>query len=262
MQLHEAGLVTEVHLWDFTLRDKVASERRKNRRFIDAKAAQYDFVKIKDPTPSSSRIFPGFSKWKDELWYNFYKYYADNMNANDVLVKVDDDILYVNVSEFGCFTKYVHYEISAFTVSANIVNNGVVAHIQQKLGILPLDLGYLEYPHGGAYGSLWGSANQAYKLHKYFVEHMEDFYHDKLIRYRERLSINLLAYSGRVAQMAYETLRHHGGDEPGLTTYANVVLNVTNVIYMRLVAAHATFHGQSLTEPEKAQAILDLYRKL
>ena len=183
MQLHGEGLITEVHLWDFTHRSKPA-EGKLDQEWMKVKAEQHGFIRIfTPPVPKDP---------KHDNWTPYYEYYAKNTTNSDILLKIDDDIVFVNTSELKCFVKFVDESVDALLVSANVVNNGVIAHFQQKLGCVPASEGNFEYPKHGAGGSLWESGRKALKLHQYFVSHKSQFYREEVIRFRERLSINFL----------------------------------------------------------------------
>ncbi len=247
VQLFDLGLITEVHLWDFTNRGKNTTDRKLNKEWIESKAKQHKFVSVLYPKPQSVGSFNAF-----------YEHYAQHTSEQDIVVKVDDDIAFVNVSEFKCFVKFVSETTEAFTVSSNIVNNGVIAHFQQALGSIPFSLGEMEYPSQGKFGTLWKSSSKAYDLHKYFVTHQEDFYKDAVVRYWDRLSINFIAYSGgNKAEEVYSMVQDSSDDEARLSTVANAA-GAISVVYMRLVVAHVTFSGQS-KPPDRTQEILALY---
>ncbi len=250
--LHRKGILDELHLWDFTSRTRNSYDKVKDAEFIKDKVKKYDFALLQQPPDRRQPL--------DKQWLSFYQYYAETTSYNDVVVKVDDDVVFVNASEFKCFVNYVHEMQDVFTVSANIVNNGVVAHIQQLLGIVPNNVVNLEYPKGGFEGSLWDSADKCFSLHKYFTEHPDMFCKPYIMRYKERLSINFIAFSGRRAKQIYILVRDHKGDEPGITAYANREMGVTSVVYMRLVVAHLTFGGQTRKNQKLGDKLLALYQ--
>ncbi len=269
VQLYREGTITEVHLWDFTTKMANLTDQRLNRQWIEEKEKQYEFVKVmrmrdmyaKNLTAKHWKYETDPGKFRNKNWHIYYRYYGIISNHNDVILKVDDDILYVNVSEVQCFVKFVVEHVDVFTVSANVINNGVIAHIQQTLGMLPMSLGVFEYPSHGAYGSLWESPDKAFDLHRYFLSHKADFYRDSIVQYNERLSINFVAWSGRRSMQVYETVRMGPrGDEVCLTEGATHTWGLTNVIYMRLVVAHGSFKGQAPKNPKLDQEIVKLYK--
>ncbi len=256
--LHNAGLITEVHLWDFTANRGSKEEGKLNKEWLKKKAQEHNFVKVMTKAE-------GKFSFRD-----FYSHYADNLTAADVLVKADDDILWVNVSEFKCFVKYVHANTDEVLVNANVVNNAVTAHIQQKLGIIPKSVGDFEYPLGGRAGTLYHSPEKALALHKYFLSHKEIFFKDMIIQYMERMSINLFGVNYINAKIAFEiteyAYRHHqyfkgALDEIALTAFANVHLQTKQVVYMRLVVAHGTFVQQWRRSIKITSQITELYKK-
>mmetsp|Transcript_99474 Transcript_99474/g.176514 ORF Transcript_99474/g.176514 Transcript_99474/m.176514 type:complete len:301 (-) Transcript_99474:202-1104(-) len=112
-----------------------------------------------------------------------YQYYATKGNFTPVcsnvtldatvLVKIDDDIVYVDISKFQAFTRYVLTHPSMFLVHANIVNNGVSAYYQslnvKELGEqIPATK---KYPKNAA--PLDGA--EALKLHRFFLAHRDQF---------------------------------------------------------------------------------------
>ena len=244
--MYKEGLVTEIHLWNFTWRDYNVSEREFNQEWIRKIAEQYSFVKVLESNENS--------------FIPFYRFYSQNTSDQDVVIKADDDIVFVNVSEVKCFVKFVATTKEAFIVSTNVVNNGVIAYVQQCSGVIPLSLERMEYPSKGKSGTLWGSPEKAYYLHKYFVTHQEDFFQDAVFRYWARLSVNCFAYSGRNANKAYKLVSKDGDDEHQLTTVANKA-GAVSLIYMRLVVAHATYHPQGDVE-DWTERILGLYEDL
>ncbi len=276
VRLHQQGLVTEVHLWDFVHKGKNVpqSEMEPNRRWINEKAKQYDFVKVLTE-PQDPSCWP-----RQECFGSYYEYYGSHTKPNDVIVKVDDDTLFVNISEFKCFVKFVHESRDTFLVSANIVNNAVIAHMQQSLGILPRSVGDFEYPEGGLglYSSLYHSPEKAYSIHEYFLTHKSDFCQNKLLQIRQRLSINFVAYSQRNAKrvsdihwLVYRNRWRHYAfrpwwdhdavDEAALTSYVNSVLREKEVVYMRLVAAHGSKSAQMRRDPELMRRIVRMYAR-
>ena len=116
--LMDRGLINELHLWEKTRNDgdrQYVEELAKNRANI--------------------RLFP----FKDRgiPWTEPYQYYRDNhdgLGPRDVLIKMDDDILFLDINEFGGFTQFIYNlqgEDSRTTVFANIINQGVAAYYQR-----------------------------------------------------------------------------------------------------------------------------------
>ena len=224
-------------------------QRKLDKQWIHNISKEYYFIKIF--SPSGDRI-------KKVNYLPYYEYYAQNVSKNDVILKVDDDIIWINISEFKCFVKFIFKSSDTFLVSANIVNNGVIAHLQQKLGVIPSSVGYFEYPKGGKDGSLKSSPTKTYKIHQYFVTHKSEFYREEVIQFKERLSINFFGFIGKHAKKMSEMVeKNQPSDEHAITTLANKW--ATEVIYMRFVVAHVTYWYQNLKDKKLGSKILKLY---
>jgi hypothetical protein len=183
------NIVQEVHLWDYC---KNASDR--------------DFLySLSNPTKG---IFIR-TKYTNRLaWTDYYRYYGEygKRHPNDIIIKCDDDITFVDIFKLPYFISVLQREETDESVIdgvlfANIINNGVAAHYQQTLwNILPkaaideeikvtatksrilaeenrfkasdID-GEMEYPIDGQCGSLWSSGRKATIVHNYFIKNWE-----------------------------------------------------------------------------------------
>ena len=108
---------------------------------------------------------------EEKRWVPYYQHYYDyrlTLYAETVLVKIDDDIVFLDVDTFADYIQYVVDHPQPFLTFPNIVNNGAAAHLQQtQQRILPVEkLGVFELPGYG--GSLWESQLKSAKLHHFF----------------------------------------------------------------------------------------------
>lgn len=117
--LLDHGLVDEVHLWSKT-------RNAKDEEYVDNLGESRDevtVIKYQDPT------------WNDN-WCEPYQYYADNpghLDGEDVLIKMDDDTMFLDVDEFAGFAQFIHDQQvndGRFTVFANTINHGASAYYQ------------------------------------------------------------------------------------------------------------------------------------
>ena len=251
--LKRKKLISEVHLWDFTYRNINKKEALLNKEWIHNKAKKYKFIH------TISR--PGF------LWSTYYKHYAQYADNDSIILKVDDDIVWLNISEFKCFVNFVHESTNIFLVSANIINSGTIAYFQQLLGSFPRSLWNLTYPEGGEHGKLSNNAQIGFELHKYFLSHKSNFYKDSIIQFMERLNINFVAFrsekSKEINKYAYFDVKYQGAiDEVGLTRYAIQVFKKIEVVYMRFVVAHLAFGRQLQQNQTLVQKTLNLYQEI
>jgi hypothetical protein len=191
----EQRIITEVHLWNYcrTREDELSLYQHYSGEEMEAKGI---FIKKR----STNR-----KKWRD-----YYEYYDDYTASHplDIIVKCDDDIVFLDLNQFPAFLRTVassdcesdwkeeknqknenenetDSSSSSFNglLFANVINNGVAAYYQQQLfGILPnhttdtgTDIDHFEYPFQGLYGSLWESGAKATRLHEYFLSHSEQW---------------------------------------------------------------------------------------
>jgi hypothetical protein len=131
--LLELKYITEVHIWDFTI------NQDEDKEFIN--------TFIRDTTLHGYRLFERSKNHtinnnamnsNEYLWTSFYHHYGNNDKyyADDILIKADDDIVFIDISQFPVFIKqimiykdedknddkYLHFP--------NIINNDVGFVIQ------------------------------------------------------------------------------------------------------------------------------------
>ena len=135
----------------------------------------------------------------EKSWKNYYNYYNNPKFVDDIILKCDDDIVFIDLNKLPNFIKFVRdndYDL----VFANTINNGVSAYYQQfKYGLIPKSLTNLEYVNGWG-GTLWENGKKANKVHNYFIENYKQFldynYNAEIIHIDVRYSINFFGYKG------------------------------------------------------------------
>lgn len=144
---------------------------------------QYDFECCKDQLASSDSKFP-LAPLKNKsafiynavnnksAWNEYYLHYTPSAYPDTVLVKGDDDIVYIDTSTFRQFIQARVANPNALLVFPGIINNAIVAYYHQKLGVLPeADVG--ELPYEPFQGRLWASAELCDKVHRYFIQNRD-----------------------------------------------------------------------------------------
>lgn len=182
-------------------------------------------------------------------WKNYYQHYAQTEYFDDIILKTDDDIVFIDLlklPKFIDFVKSTDYDC----VFANTINNGVSAYFQQnRFGLIPNDLMTLEYPNGGTEGSLWADGKKAELLHNYFIKNYEKFlnhpYNNEILQIITRFSINFFGYKGsnwhKIADCYID-------DEWNLTVGYVQERNFRNVLYADFYVSHLSFYKQVETE--------------
>jgi hypothetical protein len=195
-------------------------------------------------TPSQNHNFY-FMDTCEKNWKNYYQYYSDSQFVNDIILKCDDDIVFIDLlklPQFIDFIKKNDYDL----VFANTINNGVSAYFQQnKFGLIPTSLMTLEYPNGGLCGSLWQSGKKAEVLHQYFIENHEKFldfeYNSETIPIESRFSINFFGYKGKNWHKIKDC---YHDDEYNLTVDYVKNRNFKNILYCDFYVSHLSFFKQ------------------
>ena len=137
----------------------------------------------------------------ERSWKNYYNYYNDKKFENDVIIKCDDDIVFIDLCKFHKFIKFIRNNDQDL-VFANTINNGVSSYFQQNtFNLIPKDVMDLEYPDGGLNGTLWANGKKGESLHNYFIDNYKKFldyeYNNEIIQIHTRFSINFFGYKGK-----------------------------------------------------------------
>lgn len=183
---------------------------------------------------------------KDVMFYTTaYQYYAANRDAHaqDVFLKCDDDIVYVDLDRLGDFIDFRRANDDYFLISANVVNNGVCAYFQQQFGVIPHNEMTLELPPGGMCGSLWGSGAKAEALHRLFLRAPSRFTFEEpsALKWNERVSINFVAFLGRDLVHIPDIM---ADDEHDLCYGVRKRARKENSVYFPFVVSHLSFWRQ------------------
>ena len=233
----ENRIIDEVHLFDFTCKSKKIDERIRNAKFLRDLVEQIPGVFL-ITTPKCN-------------WEDYYKYYKIHSHEDDVILKIDDDIIFVDTSRLKSFIDMVRSKTDAFLWSANVINNGKCALFQQEAGLLPANMtrlsNNLELRQRGI-GDLYANRKLGMAIHKEFLANQQKFFRKVggrlFYSVKSRLSINFVAWRGGRSEEVYR-LTAPGNDEHRITYQATVQEGLPPVIvYGPLLVSHASFHPQ------------------
>jgi len=206
-------------------------------------------VGIFDYEPTSHAGFFLMTPCEKNSWKNYYEHYTDTMYTNDIIIKCDDDIVFIDVDKLPGFIEFVKktdYDL----VFANIINNGVAAFFQQHhYGLFPRDQFDLEHPWQGWYGTLWESGQKATRVHEYFIENYTDFIHKDyshrpIVDVTSRFSINFFGYKGNQWHKISDVWRNENGEVGDDEYNITVDKGLRNVFYADFYVAHLSFFKQ------------------
>jgi len=184
----------------------------------------------------------------EKSWKNYYQFYTDKKYQNDVIMKCDDDIVFIDLYKLPNFINFIRNN-NHDLVFANTINNGVSAFFQQnKFELIPKTLMDLEYPPNGLCGSLWESGKKAESLHNYFINNYKNFidhdYNNEIIPIETRFSINFFGYKGSNWHKIADCYKD---DEYNLTVTFVKERGFKNVLYTDLYVSHLSFFKQNDT---------------
>jgi hypothetical protein len=198
----------------------------------------------------------------EKSWKNYYNHYNDKEFKNDVIIKCDDDIVFIDLYKLPKFINFVknnNYDV----VFANTINNGVSAYYQQnKFNLIPKKLLDLEYPKDGRAGRLWRSGSYAEILHTFFIKNYKQFldhdYNDEIIPINTRFSINFIGLRGC---NFYKFVDCGIEDEYKLTVEHVKKRNFKNVLYADFYVSHLSSRLQ-VESGINLIKLLDMYKQL
>lgn len=236
-KLIEQRKIDEFHLWNFT-------RTPEDDLYVKSLSNKYIIKPVEDK-----------KSWGE--YYTFYK----NSNDNDIIIKLDDDILFIDVGNFDNFIKERRRN-NCLLLFPSILNNGVCAYHQQQNGLLPESLHKFKYETW--LGEVVMNGKLGTDIHLYFTQNSREFIQksrnlNKMIDIPigDRTSINFFAILGK----DFKKLEVSPDDEPSLTIENTKRLNMNNSIFMDFVVSHGAFGGQRTSGLDELY-ICSLYSKL
>jgi hypothetical protein len=193
-------------------------------------------------------------------WAEYYQYYNRERypNPTDVIIKCDDDIVYIDVDTFGRHMEFRRAHPEFLLVFPGIVNNDKCAFYQQQAGLIPADsVGQMHGAPGG-FDVLWRDGHMTARLHRHFCDTFDDFrarsavLPHAVVPIDHRVSINFFSVLARdldVFQMV------SADDEQSLTQRLPGVLRRGHAIDLTHVVAHLSFYKQLETGLDRDAAL-------
>lgn len=190
---------------------------------------------------------------KGHSWGGYYEHYTQQRYPNHVIIKADDDIVYIDTATFPRYIEARLADPAALLMFPSIINNGVCAHIQQKAGLIPASVG--EFPYDTFQGKLWSSAALCDSLHTHFCQNKGDFVNRSRIlppikvALGDRVSINMFAILSKDLPLFQKLVE---GTPDGMDIDDEMHLSVTmskmtgrqHSIVMGTVVSHLSFFQQ------------------
>ena len=200
-------------------------------------------------------------------WSEYYRHYAHHRSdryARTVLLKLDDDVVYIDQRRFRDFINFRIRHPEHMLLFPNIVNNAVAAYFQQRVQhVLPPSIGRFRMEAGGP---LWQSARRSRALHELFLQRPEQFVHDDAelcypLPSGQRFSINFFALLSEHLDYFVLVLRDGHEDEHQLTVDIASRYQLSKCVYPHLVVSHLAF-GPQQTDQRSIEQLIAMYDDL
>jgi hypothetical protein len=227
-EMYKRGLLHEVHLWDFT-------RTPSDGAYLNTAFNEEPFKVIKVANKRS--------------WSEYYSHYTPQAYDDHIIIKCDDDIVYVDIEVFPQFILQVINDEEHCLHFPFIINNGVCAHYQQRYGVLPeSEFGLL--PYDILCGRLWNDGKLAERVHLYFMKNLDyvkGTQKSDILSHPsgDRISINFFAV--KTSKLAIYQALKSGDDEKELTVDIPKRQNLKHAIHTNLFVSHLAFCRQRQT---------------
>ena len=254
--LLEQNIVDVMHVWDYA---RVPADKEYLRTLADpAKRVEV----ISPPESDRTARFP--NKWK-----GYYKHYAVLLKADDILIKCDDDIVFM--ANVHVLLNEVRRDQGAHLMYyPSVVNNDVAAAFQAADGVISdpeyvigLRTSWNESRYSRAPMSDWFNCSKcAEHVHERFLASPDTFFtgcrHEWNVACR--VPINFFAMPGRNVQSFFGSyMREQYVDEPYFTALLTERTGLPSLLVSDAVVVHFSFSFQHMADE---RSMLERYRQL
>ena len=216
--------------------------------------------------PEKGRMHPYatlFAVKNKGSWTEYYQHYTSQLYPDHVIIKSDDDIVFIDAESFDKFIEDRVADRESPLLFPSIVNNGVCVAFHKYRGYLVSELGYFQKEN--VMGRLWGDGKLCESLHRHFVDNHERWLakarsSNEMIKIPigDRISINFFAVLSKDLYI-YQMLGQD--DERDITVELTKRLGRKHSISMNMTVAHLAFYKQRETGLNEKEA-LKMYRRL
>ena len=190
-KLLEQQQIDEVHLWAFT-------DNSEDLNYLKELTTNNKYKIFYPPNPEK------------HIWFYYYNYYFNNTNDNDIIIKADDDIVYIDTNNFNDFISSINTDSLYFP---NIINNDVCAYLQTRHNIHDLfnyDINSIINQKGYTkpLTDWFKDYSKAYKIHSFFLENKDKFKFKSpyIYEFYNRISINFYGIRGSAIKKIYKDI--------------------------------------------------------
>jgi hypothetical protein len=237
-KLLEKKIIDEYHIFNFT------------RNINDYKYLKEEYDRLSNKYEKKIYIHNLENKFIERRnktdWSNFYKNLMNMVNDQDVIIKCDDDILFIDIYSLKNAIEDRIRDKYSFIIHSNCINNGVCVYYQKHL-YKKLEEQLSIYPTGGIMGILFEKPEMGYVIHKEFCKDIledinnikkyiiEDIYIDT------RISINFILINGEDVKYLKDIT---SDDEYMISSFIPEKLLRPNKIKGDLITSHLSYSIQ------------------
>jgi len=250
--LMERGLVAECHLWNYT---RAPEDETWLKSLYNTKSRGVQ----RRPRPNIQLM----EVHNKNSWREYYQHYTKERYPNHIIIKCDDDIVYLDVERFEAFLEHRRALPNHLLLFPSIVNNGVCAFYQQLSGLLPTDqIGVL--PFETTYGRLWSDGALAQQVHEYFIGHEAEWRAKtaaltvREVPFANRISINFFAILSKDLPIFQRVI---DDDEAELSIQMPLAFGRPHAIDQSFLVSHLSFYSQRSTGLDEV-ALIKAYHRL
>jgi hypothetical protein len=245
------NVIDEIHVWNFT--------RNNSDSNYVKRLCKFNKYILFSPSKKSNA-------WN---WSEYYEYYATaNYNDTDIIIKCDDDVVYIDVKNMNIYLNQIQTGCLYFP---NIINNDVCSYIQSKYKVHNLlktiDKSKIKLGYSEPLTTWSKNTTNAIKVHQLFLQNRNKFIIIKSnIQWGSRISINMFAGNFKTIKLYYQQYllyiqSHNNIDDEGfLSAIICKLTNTPNIIIPFFNIVHFAFNPQKHAKLDKL--FLHKYKEL
>ena len=184
-------------------------------------------------------------------WYEAFKFYLDY--DFDILIKVDDDITFIDLYRFDEFIDYINLFKKNITIP-NLINHAVSLFYNNKDGLVPdniLNKKYIKKASSLKIFDYYKDGKESVKIHDYFLNNLDKFINNNMEPRNlngQKPSICMFGITKEAYVQVYnQNTIYKSSTEPDNYHFSDEVYTyrlLNNYIYPRFVCAHYAFGPQ------------------
>jgi len=177
---------------------------------------------------------------------NIHKFFPECTVKDTTYIRFDDDVIWIDKNAVVNLLECRERHPNAPIIFANIINNALCNHLQQRYGNIPLTKKFkADY---SCMGNSWADHYYAEYFHKVAISKIKNnqikdlYFPDWILFLHERMSINCITWEGECFEKFFGQVAYN--EEEWLTTTLPEVLNENNVLCGNALVSHYAFCSQ------------------